>query len=582
MEVTMPSKLKGIDYSGFSGCTILNKVTLNQELETIGQNAFSGNDAMREIRIPASVKTIGQMAFYRCNVLRKVIFDGAVADVQSRAFDYSYEIREVHGASLEAWCNTFFADATANPLLTAKKLYLGGELVTDLVIPGTIKSVPVYAFRGCESLTSLTLEDGVERIEYQAFHGCSNLTDINLGNTVNTLGVRAFEYCSGLKTLTIPNCVNIIGNSCFENCTSLERIDWGTGVESVGGGAFGYCNALSTVNISDLSQWCTIQFANSSNPLLTANTLLINGEQNDELVIPSDITNVLDYTFDGGADFTSVVIPNTVKNIGFRSFWGFDKLEKISVGNGLNKLDLYNFGCSYAIKELRIEDSDTQLTIIGNNGWVNGWAVPKAITDLYVGRPLTVSGSLAPDLHYLTFGPNVEIADMIKYSDFSSLKLITSLAAVPPTVDVFTEEQYGKIVVRVPEGTVDTYKAAEIWKNFALISDSPEYAKENIKIELDKEWYSAYPSSSYYTPVPFTYTITPEVFADEQVAFTSSDTSILTINNDNTPKVKKRRRSDGHSNYREQRSLGHLQCQRLFSPPECNLCRRQQTNAPKR
>lgn len=540
MDVDMPSKLKTIDYSAFSQCTILNRVSLNSGLETIGQYAFSNNDALREITIPASVKTIGQLAFYRCNVLRKVTFEGAVEKVESRAFDYSYEIREVHAPGVEEWCKTIFADETANPLLTAKKLYFGGEAVTNLVIPATIKNVPEYSFRGLETLVSLTLEDGVERIERRAFAGCPNLVDVDFGNTVNTLGVRSFEYCTALKSMTLPNSIAVLGNYCFGNCTGLERVNWNRGVESVLEGAFNSCSALTTIDVPDLSQWCTIKFSSNSNPLLQANIMLINGEELEELVIPADVVDIPDYAFDGGADFKSLVVPDNVKTIGTRAFWAFDKLEKASIGSGVNMLNLYSLGTSYGLKVLNLADGETPMTLIGYTDWGSGWAIPTAITDVYVGRPLTVSGTFAPELHYLTFGPDLKTADMIDYTKFGSLKLITCLGTEPPAVDEFTDEQYRRIVVKVPSGSEDAYKEADIWKNFVNISDNPEYAKDNIKIELEKDWYSAYPENrNYYTPQPFGYTITPEIFADEPVEFTSSDTSVLTINKDAAPVVRK-------------------------------------------
>lgn len=524
--ITMPENLKTLGNSVLSYCATLRKVTLNEGLESIGANAFSNNNAMLEITFPSTLKSIGGAACYRCNVLRKVKFNGAVEYIGFRAFDYSFEIKEVYGKDVESWCRMGFYDSTANPLITSHKLFLGGEPVTDIVVPGAIEEIGQYTFMGLQNLKTLKIADGVKRIGREAFHGTKSLESVEFGNTVEQIGYYAFSS-SAIKELNLPNSVKIIDGSAFGSCKSLEKVNWSPGIETVGAGAFSSCDVLKSVNISDLSAWCRVKFENEANPLNYAHKLELNGKDIADLVIPNDITEILDNTFEGGGGFKSITISDNVKSIGYHSFWGCGSTEELTIGTGLKQLDLYKFGCSYEIKKLHIADGDEHLTILSDDGWANGWAIPKKINDLYIGRNYTVSGTLAPNVQLLTFGPKVTNAEANDYTKYNSLLMITDLSATPPALYEFTEEQYAKVAVKVPEGATDAYKAADYWKNFALITESSDYDVENIKISFNADSYNIFPKA--FQASDLAYTITPEVFQPLGVEYTSSDPSILTF-----------------------------------------------------
>lgn len=537
----MPSSLKTIGNNAFGACSILRKVELNEGLESIGPNAFSSNNAMKEITIPSTVSSIGELAFYRCNVLKKVTFLGAVESVGFRAFDYSFEIKEVYAPDVETWCRMGFVDGTANPVRTAKKLYLAGEPVENVTVPASITHVPDYTFDCCETLKSIKFEDGVKSLGSKSVASCTNLEEISLGSTLETIGYGAFGYADALKEISFPESLISIGSYSFDHCKSLETINWNKGIQEVGENPFNYCENLKSVNITDLSKWCTVKFNGAgSNPLTQANTFLLNGEEITDLVIPDDIDEILDYAFDGGADFQSVTIPNHVRYVGFRAFWGSEKLKHITIGNGLKSLNLYSFGCSYGVESIRFEDGESHLSLVANTGWADGWAIPEKITDVYIGREITVSGSFAPNATQVTLGPLVTVADGVDFSVMKNLAQISALNSVPAEMSDFTDDQYAHTLVMVPEGDTEAYSKAEIWKNFQNISDDPADDISNLAIAFNQDSYSIYPTSrDYYTPQPLTYAITPEVFSWMPVTMESSNTNIVYIYSDFTPTFRK-------------------------------------------
>ena len=112
--------------------------------------------------------------------------------------------------------------------------------------------------------------------------------------SVTSIGNGAFYYCSGLTSVTIPNSVTSVGAWAFIGCSSLASI-------SVENGNTVYdsrdnCNAI----------------------IHTETNTLIAGCKNT--VIPNSVTEIGYNTFYYCSGLTSVTIPNSVTSIGDAAF----------------------------------------------------------------------------------------------------------------------------------------------------------------------------------------------------------------------------------------------------------------------
>lgn len=538
-EIVMPAALKYIGRSAFAQCGVLRKVTLNEGLTMIDMGAFGNNVALREITFPSTMEVIDQNSFSGCSSLRKVTFNGAVPDMRSWIFTDCKALKEVNAPSIEAWLNMGFSNGESNPAAVAQNLSIGGEPVIDLVIPASVSKINPYAFMNLGTLKSVKVEGTVKTIGEYSFAYAPNLESIDFGEGVETIGHRAFSGCA-IKELTLPNSLTILGASCFDSCKSLERINFGSGLEKMDG-AFFDCPSLKAVNVTDLSQWCKMEFpaSNDSNPLETAHTFMVNGTVVEDLAIPSDVVSISANALCGGY-FKSITIPDNVKTIGDGYTFGRNpELEYVSIGSGIKNLDLKIFSWSENIITFRIEDGTSPIVVV--DGY--GWSTPTSrVQSVYVGRETTLNCTFCPNAYYLTLGPSVEYADGLKLESHNSLCYINSLNPVPPVISDLTEAQYEKIVVKVPEGSADAYRRADGWKNFAHIYDTPDYELSNVKIELDKTHYSIYQSNVVYPgvlinfqPEAFSYTMTPSAFSCLPVVMTSSDTNVVTINDQFVP-----------------------------------------------
>ena len=170
-DLTIPDGIINIGRSVFSGCKSLESITISNGLTNIGERAFQGCSSLTSIMIPDSVRKIELSAFDRCEALERVCFSN-LASVFAIEYDYP------------GWKDVDY--------------YIKGELVTDLIIPDSVKSICKAAFYRCKSLETVTISDGVKSIGKEAFFGCNNLKRITIPNSVTEIGFDAFRKCDGL------------------------------------------------------------------------------------------------------------------------------------------------------------------------------------------------------------------------------------------------------------------------------------------------------------------------------------------------------------------------------------------------
>lgn len=219
-SVTIPGSVTSIGYKAFDGCSNLTKATIAEGVTSIGTYAFSSS-GLTSIVIPDSVTDMGTHVFYICTNLtdatigngvttignstfcycnlESISIGSSVTNVEDWAFYDCYNLKSVYITDIKAWCNIDFEYEDRNPLYYGAKLYLNGELVTNLVLPEDLKEIKCCAFSGCSSLKSVTIPDSVTSIGYEAFRNCTNLNNITIPNSVTSIGNVAFAYCGSLK-----------------------------------------------------------------------------------------------------------------------------------------------------------------------------------------------------------------------------------------------------------------------------------------------------------------------------------------------------------------------------------------------
>ncbi|MBE7059884.1 MAG: leucine-rich repeat domain-containing protein [Ruminococcaceae bacterium] len=319
----------------------------------IRRYAFSGCSSLTSINIPNSVTSIGYSAFSDCSSLTKVYI-----------------------TDLASWCNINFEYKSSNPCYNGADLYINNALAAKLVIPEGITEIKNYAFYGCKSilkvslpesvtligasafyncsslmkvsmpegittigeelfsycisLTNINIPNSVTSIGYNAFSGCSSLTNINLSDSIILIQDGAFSDCSSLTSIKIPNSITSIGSFTFYSCNSLTSINIPDSVTTIGNYAFSDCGSLKKVYITNIADWLNIKFEDSgANPINNGADLYINGVFAENIVIPSDVTAINEWTFYNCKSIKTVAIPKNLEYIKKSAFYGCENLSKV-------------------------------------------------------------------------------------------------------------------------------------------------------------------------------------------------------------------------------------------------------------
>jgi exosortase/archaeosortase len=273
-SVEIPATVTSISDSVFSGCTEIKSISMLGGLTRIGANTFSGCTGLTDVTIPSSVTCIEYGAFNNCT-----------------------RLTGVHISDVAAWCNIVFEyryyDDT-NPLSIAHNLYLGDELIENLVIPDGVTVIKQNAFRGCTSIKSVTIPSSVTEIKTYAFSGCTGLNDVYISSMESWLSMTCdsnpLNYASNLY----------LNGELVTDLSSLE------GITSIRSSAFYTCKSLENANIPE-SVTSIGRYAFAGSGITTA-------------TIPDGITRIDEGLFSNCSSLTRVTIPSSIRYIEMKAF----------------------------------------------------------------------------------------------------------------------------------------------------------------------------------------------------------------------------------------------------------------------
>ncbi len=202
----------------------------------------------------------------------------------------------------------------------------------EFAAPASVKEIAPACFAGCEALESVDLSEcGVTEIPARCFEGCAELLEVILPEGCETIGYMAFSGCAALSDIQIPEGVTEIGEAAFLGCTDMTDVTLPSTLRRVGERAFAECELLTDVYISDLAAFCRTVFVGiEANPLYSAASLTLDGEEIVDLVLPREVTKLLPFTFVCCDSIESLHIPSGVM-IDPLAFAGCSSLETVTV-----------------------------------------------------------------------------------------------------------------------------------------------------------------------------------------------------------------------------------------------------------
>ena len=339
--VEIPTKIKDIKVTSignevFFGCSELTSKEIPSSVTSIGNFAFSGCSGLTGIEIPSSVTKIGEAAFSGCSGL---------TSINVEAGNEVYDSRDN--------CNAIIKKAT-NTLIQGCK---------NTKIPSSVTSIGYYAFYDCSGLTGIEIPSSVTSIGDLAFWFCSGLKDVYYTGTQEQWNAISFgsggdvlnvfgAYDEDLRqNISIPFTLH-----CNYSRPKPDVPAAGTSLKEKTGREF-------KVTESDGSE---------SKPSVTLTKLSAKEKKAKKVTIPKTVTiNNVKYqvtgiaakTFKNSKKLQTVVIPDTVTEIGTGSFEGCKKLKSVTIGKNVTSIGKNAFKNCKNLKKITVKS--TKLKKVG-------------------------------------------------------------------------------------------------------------------------------------------------------------------------------------------------------------------------
>ena len=219
-EITTVVLSDGITKVGnyaFAFCESLSRIVFSSDIQSIGDYAFYWCWSLYELVIPEGVTELGNHIVQSCGV-ETVYFPSTLKKVGEWDGFYGW-FNDLYVPSMEDWCEIEFADGYGMFFSNRgdHRLHIGGELVTDIVIPYGVTKIGDNQFKYYPYMTSIVLPNSVEYIGSNAFQGgdqgssyfYGGVSEIVLPASVEMVCADAFKCLDDVSKIVVwnPDCV---------------------------------------------------------------------------------------------------------------------------------------------------------------------------------------------------------------------------------------------------------------------------------------------------------------------------------------------------------------------------------------
>ena len=334
-NIAIPNSVTSIGSYAFCECSNLTSINIPNGVKTICNDAFWNCTSLpEEIIIPDSVEYIGASVFSNCNQIKNIKLGNNIKQIDSNAFR-----------------GTRITDLNIPDSVE----YIGDDIVNNQYI-----TKPIYTSKWFVALPSdvtgeYSIPTGIKYIAGSAFIN-SRTSNIIIPNGVLSIGRYAFEDCRNLTEINFPDSLQTIEGGIFSN-SAITKYNIPKNVTHIGGVISGhYDGNLSYITVDP--QNTIYDSRNNCNALIeTATDTLVEGCYNT--VIPNDIKHI-GYRAFYGKSMKSIIIPDSVITIGENAF-GWSKITDITLGQNIISIDRDAFYTCKSLTSIVIPNKVTTL-----------------------------------------------------------------------------------------------------------------------------------------------------------------------------------------------------------------------------
>lgn len=374
---------------------------------------------------------------------------------------------------------TSYGQVSVTPLDTDK--YKGNIIIPNVVKESNeeyadtykVVSIDEQAFAECDSLISVKLSASIETMGENAFYDSSVESIVIPYGNLTDIPKNAF-YAAGLKSLILPGSIRTIGDDAFAHCNLLISVESQGGVKSIGNRAFLDCINLTSVTFQEGLE--TIGMG----------------------------------AFNGCFDLSSVTLPQTLKSIGKSAFSKCSSLKEITLPDGLADIHESAFGNS-GLESIILPES---LTYIDGDAFCYCEYLKNITLRNNINQIKDFAFISCSSLQYIVIPESVSTIGFGLFIQCAELQAVYFKSETPPAIIVpenyigmsMMDEAYPDIKIYVPHNSVDKYKNAKEWSQYADIIKGYDFtvndpAKETYVLKyIRPQKYAKYKGSEITIP----------------------------------------------------------------------------------
>lgn len=163
-ELVIPKECTSI--IGLEENSNLKSVSFENPDTEIGSNTFRDCTSLEKIELPSNLKILDDSLFSGCSNLKSIILPYSVTEVGNSVFSYCTSLKEI----------TFGSDVKK----IGNNAFDGCASLETISLPNTVSSIGKWAFRECTALKEVVFCKGIITIEQAAFQNCANLEVVKL------------------------------------------------------------------------------------------------------------------------------------------------------------------------------------------------------------------------------------------------------------------------------------------------------------------------------------------------------------------------------------------------------------------
>lgn len=415
MDVVIPATLGGYDVKYIAPSAFYREgaepklssvdFSLVTELIGIGTNAFKYNNIKEvDLSMLTKIDYVGSAAFEN-NMIESVEFSDSITEINGAAFAHNYLTTVTLPDNLENMNGNAFYDNSLTGTLdlsnctkltrigsfkseTESTYYIGAfqeNNITEVILPNGLVYLGDGTFEG-NQIEQITFPNTLKRIGKYAFSQNAIENKTTFPSTLLYIGSYAFyeAYNNGEPDFTSATSLVYIYEQAFFNSFEIDHLDLSSlsSLKTVHGLAFAYseintidmtgmdslfwlkaavfrgCGLTGTIDLSD-----SLELANIGETEDNGATVVYYGTFEDNnissVILPETDYGIFDKAFYNNPSLTSVDFGNTLRYIGYKTFYN-DNLNNIVIPSAYNS----SIGLQAFYKS---STSNPNLTTITNN-----------------------------------------------------------------------------------------------------------------------------------------------------------------------------------------------------------------------